>query len=108
MKKAETINPLRVEVHYLEVATGERAIDVDDHEWEDADNVISIYEDGNYSCDCNRQLFFDRALGREERDTEECSDGRFVIEKIVDRTTGQIIYSEIPDRAMISTVGEEK
>ncbi len=37
-----------------------------------------LWDEGNYSCDCNREIFFRRAKG-EEVDSNEvfCSEGRF-------------------------------
>lgn len=29
---------------------------------------VFIWEDGNYACDCNRKLFFERAIGVEPQD----------------------------------------
>lgn len=46
-------------------------------------------ESGNYSCDCNRELAFERAAGR-EIDDERCTDGRF-----------SILYAEFPDGTRI-------
>lgn len=35
-------------------------------EWSDA----FIWEEGNFACDCNRHLFFERAAGREGEDCD--------------------------------------
>ena len=34
-----------------------------------------MWEEGNYSCDCNREMFFERAGGKEVDAT--CSEGRY-------------------------------
>jgi len=57
-----------------DTSTGELALCVGD-EWSEGypdDAMQFMYEEGNYSCDCNRHLFFNRALGRPEPETE-CS-----------------------------------
>jgi len=52
------------------------------------DDCISVYiwEFGNYSCDCNRQLFFDGT-------DAPCSDGRFSV-NIISPITGEFYYKE--------------
>lgn len=53
-----------------------------------------IWEEGNYSCDCNRYLFYQRAHGEEERDEDcTCGDGGYVV-WIVNPATGDIVYDE--------------
>lgn len=42
-------------------------------------SASSIWEDGNYSCDCNRERFFERAFGQEQ-ENYKCSDGRFSVQ----------------------------
>ncbi len=50
-----------------------------------------MWEDGNYSCDCNRAIFFG-----EPEEAEACSDGRYLV-KVVDRKTGYVWYNELED-----------
>lgn len=48
-----------------------------------------IWEDGNYACDCNRELFFLRALNESDEDSfdnRECSNGDYSIQLINPRT----------------------
>lgn len=42
-----------------------------------------IWEDGNYACDCNRHLFFERAAGGDPEDIP-CSDGRYTVAVFLD------------------------
>jgi hypothetical protein len=53
------------------------------------------WEDGNASCDCNRELFFNRGLNlpSEELNAFKCSDGRFSV-RLIDNDTQEILYSE--------------
>ena len=45
-----------------------------------------MWELGNYSCDCNRYLFFQRAAG-EPDDEAECGDGKYSVEIVNDAGT---------------------
>ena len=49
------------------------------------DQCAYMWEDGNYSCDCNRALFFERAIGADESEAWEsrCGSGKFTILKVV-------------------------
>ena len=54
--------------------TGEKRRIREDADWSYGQQFL--WEEGNYSCDCNREIFFERANGVETED-EECSEGRF-------------------------------
>lgn len=56
----------------------------------------SSWEDGNYSCDCNRGLFFAREGGIEPDDDDECSDGKFSV-NLENPITGEVFYREFCD-----------
>lgn len=44
------------------------------------------WEEGNYACDCNRELFFERAKGNDPYlDSTHCSENRFSIEYLDDK-----------------------
>lgn len=53
-----------------------------------------IWEDGNYSCDCNRELFFTRARFEDDPEETECGDERFSV-RLSDADTGEILYDEL-------------
>lgn len=57
----------------------------------DAEPSAYIWEDGNYSCDCNRRLFFARAA-REDEDLK-CSDGLYSV-RVRNKRSGRVFYSE--------------
>lgn len=41
-------------------------------------SLAFLFRDGNYSCDCNRELFFRRALGEDVGwDEVECGESRY-------------------------------
>lgn len=52
-----------------------------------------IWEEGNYACDCNRELFFYRAKNIEEPEDTECGEERFSV-RIIRKSSGAILYSE--------------
>jgi len=85
---------LRVQISITRVSDGKNVTYWDDeglYQEGDYDGVF-IWEDGNFSCDCNRSLFFHRALGLPE---EDCSCGyeAFRVDFIKDET-GKIWYQE--------------
>lgn len=67
------------EIHDTE--TNETRQYQDSYDWDDESHMLYMFRDGNYSCDCNRELFFQRAVGEPETDLDEvsCGDGRYVI-----------------------------
>lgn len=52
-----------------------------------------IWESGNYSCDCNRRLFFARAAGEDEDWDSDCSDGLYSV-RLRNKKSGRVFYSE--------------
>lgn len=71
------------------------------HKFEDDDPFNPyIWQDGNYSCDCNRSLFFARAGGASDDESweqcSECGDGEFFVR--VSTPAGFIVYEDSPDR----------
>lgn len=48
------------------------------HHDEDAPSGF-IWEEGNYSCDCNRALFFARAGGESDDFDAECGEGAYSV-----------------------------
>lgn len=51
-----------------------------------------IWTEGNYSCDCNREIFFHRAQGLEiDVMTPRCGDGRY---RVKIEQAGQETYDE--------------
>tara|TARA_R110000851_G_scaffold249178_1_gene401702 strand:- start:217 stop:546 length:330 start_codon:yes stop_codon:yes gene_type:complete len=53
------------------------------------------WEENNYSCDCNRRLFFNRAKGieRDEDWDVECTDGKFSV-NLKNKKDGSTYYRE--------------
>lgn len=61
---------------------------------ENGEESIRTYgwEEGNFSCDCNREDFFRRA-GNEEEGDAECGDERYAV-NLENPATGEIFYRE--------------
>lgn len=79
----------KIVAHIRKNETGEVRKYITDGYYFDHEDEIStfIWEDGSYSCDCNRSIFF----GDEK--TEECSDGKYSVNiEILD--SGEVIYTE--------------
>lgn len=58
-----------------------------------------MWSDGNYGCDCNRQLMFDQISGGEPTPHEGgmCGHERFAIDCVTDAKTGAVICEGEPD-----------
>jgi hypothetical protein len=54
---------------------------------------VFIWSDGNFSCDCNRALFFARAVDEPDPDLE-CGQSQYRVNWIRNDETGNIIYEE--------------
>ena len=84
---------VRVLVKIRKNETGEIADYYSDEIWDDGLNFFN-WESNNYSCDCNRELFFERAKGNEPSDDAiACSEGRFSV-NIYCPKTNECLYSE--------------
>jgi hypothetical protein len=85
-----------IRVHIRETATGTVATYLDKTGIEEGEKHPNPFwwSEGNASCDCNRELFFNRALGRPEIETA-CSSGRFLV-RLENKVDGTPYYSEFP------------
>jgi hypothetical protein len=52
-----------------------------------------MWEGGNYSCDCNRRLFFARAAGEDEDWYGGCGDVAYSV-RVREAKTGRVFYNE--------------
>ncbi len=52
-------------------------------------NIEYMWEEGNYSCDCNRKLFFDPGVVHDV----DCSDGKFSV-NLINPKTKSVFYKE--------------
>jgi len=58
----------------------------------DGESIYAYWSLGNGSCDCNRELFFNKALGIDSTDVR-CSEGRFVV-KVFNDDTNELLYED--------------
>lgn len=90
-----TLRP--VDVHIRRNADGvvrvcrmESRFDVPDYCDGFADDFL--WSEGNFACDCNRAIFFERAAGVENID-RQCGDDAYFV-RIVDAETGALLYED--------------
>ena len=89
---------VNVDAHIKHVKSGEvRVYKTKEYIFEaDGDDVyipcVFNWEENNYSCDCNRYIFFERANGNEPDDFE-CTDGRYLV-NLVNPLYGNVYYRE--------------
>ncbi len=79
-------------VHITKVATGEIRQMHETCAW--SESTLWLWEDGNYACDCNRELFFCNA-GDEEDPELPCSSDRYTV-RITD-PRGEELYDDTID-----------
>jgi hypothetical protein len=67
------------------------------HSEEAFDGWHYAWSGGNYGCDCNRQLFFDRALGLAPAIGDAvCGEDAYTVLLITDDSTGAIVCAGDP------------
>ena len=81
-----------------ENASGEVRIVRDETPYDYPENLQWCWEEGNYSCDCNRLLLFVRAGGEEEPDFEAlvCGEGAFTVLEILPEEQSNARFSNSP------------
>jgi len=81
-------------VKIRDVQSGETVDHKDDLLVDDTYDGIPIWRDGNYSCDCNRKLFFERAKGGDLEPEQPCGDAAYTVYGIYRVDTGELLWSE--------------
>ena len=64
------------------------------------DSDLYIWKEGNFSCDCNRQIFFAEWRKEAEQDVA-CGQNRYSIE-VTHNKTQEVIYSEFDEDEPLS------
>jgi hypothetical protein len=72
----------RVDVLLQDRTTLELRVSTNTWEREHLDGLDFMWSEGNYACDCNRALFWARALNPDADDATGCSHGRFAAVEI--------------------------
>lgn len=77
--------------------TGEIRDYCNDAIWDEEKNepALWIWQEGNYACDCNRYLFFQRAK-REKQVERGCSDGKYSV-NIYNAKNMELLYKEFDE-----------
>lgn len=52
-----------------------------------------IWVNGNYSCDCNRRIFFDQASGGDGNFESACGQGAYSV-RVRNKKNGDVFYDE--------------
>lgn len=87
----ETWRPVNIKI--TKVSDGSVA-EFDDQLYTTEDySGIFVWEDGNYSCDCNRSLFFNRSKGLPDGNGK-CGHTKYRVDFIKDKETDELLYSE--------------
>lgn len=55
--------------------------------------IIFNWQEGNFSCDCNREIFFNRTKGLEMDFNNECSEGKYSV-NLKNKVDGVYYYQE--------------
>jgi len=80
---------MNLKLEMKRVSDGMIATDV----WKDWEWNTYWWAEGNASCDCNRELFFYRALELAEPEETRCSDGRYLV-RCSDSDAQKMLYAE--------------
>ena len=80
---------MKTQIHVRRNATGEIRVCEDQYPWDEYQWV-----DGNFACDCNRHLLFERAAGIEPDEERPCGSTLYTIVKVVDQDGQEIKYEE--------------
>ena len=81
--------------HITRVADGETRTRIFDDDWDDEGSEF-WWSQGNYSCDCNRYLEFERAGGHEpDIDDGACGEGAYRVKIVL--PDGSVPYWEGPE-----------
>jgi hypothetical protein len=81
-------------IEILDAKTGLRSKYKDSYDKDDGWYDF-IWTEGNYSCDCNRSLFFARGRLEDDPKSPPCGSDRYFV-KIVDEGDGTVLLDESP------------
>lgn len=93
-QRIETLQGTASEVHIRKNSTGEVRVHRNKFDW-----CEFQWSGGNYACDCNRHLFFNRAAGVEPDEDMTCGEVEYSIVRVVGEGGQPIEYDESEVRA---------
>ena len=85
---------VKIRVEIVKNETGEAVSYMDETLYNGLESLLWVWTDGNFSCDCNRRIFFQREKGEKYDDDSECTDGEYSI-RIINPKNGEVLYDEI-------------
>lgn len=96
------MTPIKYTLRIRQISTGK---EVDFHDemkpWDDDPTGYSaiefLFQDGNYGCDCNRELFFLEAQNLPtdaSMDSDMCGHTKYFCKATIDET-GQVVFDEL-------------
>lgn len=95
-ERVETTKWVKIIAHIRNNGTGEIRQSKEKIMWDEKNGcpLIYIWKDGNFSCDCNRKLFFADA-GNEDISMEDapCGEGKYSV-NLENPRTDEIFYKE--------------
>ena len=84
----------KVDIYLRDTRNGVTEIEHDDYEYtEENPFCIFMWEEGNYSCDCNRSIFLYKGDKNKKLWCNRC-DNIIIVDKIIRTDTGEILYTE--------------
>lgn len=86
---------VRAIAHIRKNSTGEVRLYNTSEILDAGENYPSAYmwEEGNFSCDCNREIFFEEVVGKEATEFPGCQDGHYSV-NLENPATGELYYVE--------------
>ena len=79
-------------LYITDTTTGECRLIAQEDSWDDDAIELYLYTEGNYSCDCNRNLLFTRAFKEPDDLYRSCTGNRFLL--TVYAPNGSKVYEE--------------
>jgi hypothetical protein len=82
---------LKLDVTIRRVADGATRVYRDAHAY--VESWRFQWSEGNYGCDCNREIFFYR---RRRPENESCGEAAYAVDRIVNADTGEVLCEGDP------------
>jgi hypothetical protein len=80
-------------VSICKLATGETRVYREDSTWNYTNEFM--WTEGNFACDCNRAMMFQRAGGEEQTWDHDCGDDQYSVLQITDKDGAVLLMGEV-------------
>jgi hypothetical protein len=84
------MTPYRISLTHV---SSKKTVEFDDEGSEES--FFFLWTEGNYSCDCNRDLFFHRVSQPDYYEDHPCGDSEYRLNWVRDLSTGEVLYPEM-------------